>query len=335
VLLGSSWFLLRRAWATAPLLLAIPAAWAGAALLGAPPPAAAGVVSVERAESYYGTLRVIDRVSAEAHVRELRIDGQLQGAVDLRYRLPVSLIMYFLEFLPVSVRPDGQDCLVVGLGAGVVPRWYAARGVRTEVVEINPEVVRMARTHFGLPETIPVTVADAREFLGRPGRRYDYLVLDVFNGDTTPEHLLSLEAFRLAKTRLSPRGVLALNVAGSTRHETMMTASLLRTLREVFATVECYPLFEAGEEPGWGNLAVVAYDFAPAGRAAGIPRGEAVHPDVWPLVARYLAAPYAFPPGTPALVLTDDHNPFDVRDLWLKEQARREILRSVEPALLF
>jgi len=331
--LGCSWFLLRGPRAAAAALLAAPAAWLAAGALAGAVAYPAGVAGVAREETYYGTLRVLDRVSSFAHARELRIDGQVQGEVDLRTGLPLSLIMYFLEFLPVSVNPGGTECLVVGLGAGVVPRWYTARGVRTEVVEINPEVLRLARAHFGFPDDIPVAVADAREYLMRPGRRYDYLVLDVFNGDSTPSHLLSLESFRLAKGRLSPGGVLALNAAGSLRHETLMTASLVRTLREVFATVECYPLFEPDQEPGWGNFVVVAYDFPPPAR--GNPAGgKAIHPEVWPLVTRYMGAPYEFPAGTPALVLTDDFNPFDVRDLWLKEQLRASILGSTERDLL-
>lgn len=331
--LGLSWFLRRRRWSSALVLLTAPAAWlAAAAIAGAGPPPA-GVTGVDRAETYYGTLRVLDRVTPAVHSRELRIDGQVQGAVDLRNGLPLSLIMYFLEFLPVAVNPDGRECLVVGLGAGVVPRWYADLGVRTEVVEINPEVVRIAREHFGFPAAIPVNLADAREFLMRPGRRYDYLILDVFNGDSTPSHLLSLESFRLVRERLAPGGVLALNAAGSLLHETEMTASLVRTLREVFATVECYPLFDPEAEPGWGNFVVVAYDFPPPARDDPA-RGRLIHPEAWPLVMRYLRAPYDFPAGTPAVVLTDDFNPFDVRDLWLKEQLRVTILNSIERELL-
>lgn len=334
LLLGCSWFLVaRRVWAAALLIALAPLAWWAAATPAAVT-AASGAVSVHREETSYGTLRVIDRVSGAAHARELRIEGQVQGAIDLRNGLPLSLIMYFLEFLPWGVSPGGEDCLVVGLGAGVVPRWYEARGVRTDVVEINPAVARVAREQFGFPADAAVTIADAREFLMRPGKAYDYLILDIFNGDTTPDHVLSIEALRLARSRLSPRGVLAMNVAGSLRHETLMTASLLRTLREVFSTVECFPLFDADAEPGWGNMVILAYDFpAPAARAYA-PWSLSVHPEIYPLVARHLRPAYALPSNTPALVLTDDYNPFDVRDLWLKEQARLEVLRTTEPEFL-
>ena len=332
--LGGSWFLLRRRWAVALLLLLLPVAWRGTDALGRPRPLPSGAVSVHREDTFYGTLRVVDRVTAAAHGRELRIDGQNQGSLDLRTGLPLSEIMYFLEFLPRAVNPDGHECLVVGLGSGAVPRWFASQGVNTEVVEINPRVAAIAREYFGFPAELPVTIEDARAFLLSTPRRYDYLVLDVFNGDTTPEHLLSLEAFRLAKSRLAPGGVLVMNAAGSLLHETEMTASLLATLRSVFRTVECYPLFEPGVEPGWGNMAVLAYD-APPPAVRAWPAGMAmIHPEAYPVVQRHLRTAFAFPPGTPGMVLTDDHNPYEIRGLWLKEQARLEVLRSTEPELL-
>lgn len=333
LLLGCSWLFFRHRWAALPLLL-FPLAWVAVEVNAGAQPLGDGVSSLERVETFYGTLRVVDRVSPEQHRRELLIDGQLQGALDMRSGLPLSPIMYFLAFLPPSVNPAGRDCLVVGLGAGLVPRWYAGLGGHTEVVEINPEVVRLARERFDFPPQIPVTVTDAREFLARPGRRYDFLILDVFNGDTTPDHLLSLEAFRLAKSRLAPGGVLALNAAGSLRHETAMTRSILRTLREVFATVEAYPLFSPEEEPGWGNIAVIAHDGRPAAGRRPLVPPESVHPDLYSLVETYISRPAAVPEAEGAIVLTDGYNPFDVRDLWLKEQVRRQVLKSVDPLLL-
>ena len=91
---------------------------------------------------------------------------------------------------------------MVGAGAGLVPRWYERQGVRTDVVDINPDVLQAAREHFGYRPKGEVRLGDARRVLGEPGRSYDYVILDVFTGDTTPGHLLSLEALRLAKGRL-------------------------------------------------------------------------------------------------------------------------------------
>jgi len=211
-------------------------------------------------DTFYGRLKVIDRDSADGTRREMRIDGQVQGTVDLGNGLSLNGYHYFLQFLPYRLNPEGRDCLVIGLGAGVIPRWYGAKGVRTDVVEINPQVVDVAGEYFGFSPSGAIFVEDARYHLMRSGREYDYVILDVFNGDTTPSHLLSVEAFRLLRSRLGEKDILALNLFGSLRRETFMTASVIRTLEEVFAHVDVIRLVSPTEEPGIGNLAVLAYD---------------------------------------------------------------------------
>jgi hypothetical protein len=45
-------------------------------------------------------------------------------------------------------------------------------------------------------------------------------------------------------------------------------------------------------------------------------------------------APYRFPPDTPAILLTDDFNPMDVHDAWLRERVRRNILETTDWGIL-
>jgi hypothetical protein len=54
-----------------------------------------------------------------------------------------------------------------------IPRWYAAQGVQTEVVGIDPEVPRLARQYFGFPTSMPVHIEDARRFLSTTEKQYD------------------------------------------------------------------------------------------------------------------------------------------------------------------
>ncbi len=288
------------------------------------------VTELARREGHYGRVQVLEYSYGPTRTRELVIDGLVQGGVDVASGLPVYEFAYFLELLPWALRPGGRECLVIGAGAGLVPRWYEQHGVRTDVVDINPDVLQAAREHFGYSPAGAVHLGDARQVLAQPGRRYDYVILDVFTGDTTPGHLLSVEALRLVAGRLAPGGVLALNVAGSLRRETLITASVVRTLEQVFETVEVFPNFDPDEGEGWGNLTLVAYSgpprpFDPA-KVAAFP----VHPLARQGVDRSLGRRFRFPAGTPALVLTDDFNPLDVGDLWLKERIRRGILESTD-----
>jgi len=83
---------------------------------------------------------------------------------------------------------------------------------RQEVIEVDPEVVEVARTHLGLRRTpgLKVRVGDGRAVLaGRPDRSADAVLIDAFVGAQVPRHLVTLEALRdLARVA----GLVAVNV---------------------------------------------------------------------------------------------------------------------------
>ena len=292
------------------------------------------VTLVAARDSFYGALKVVDYRFGALHTRELLIDGLVQGGMDVDTGLPVYEYTYFLQLLPYATHPGGKRALVIGLGAGLVPRWYESRGIVTDVVDIDPAIVDLARTHFGYLGAGDVIVADARSFLSSPGRRYDYIIVDVFNGDTTPGHLLSLEALRLMKARLNPAGVVAINLVGSVEGRTFMTASVAATLGAVFEQVQIFPTFKLGTSEGAGNLVVLAHDGGPRRVNTALLRHFPVHPLAAKGVASVLVTPYAFPAKTPSMLLTDDFNPMDVHDAWLRERVRRNILETTDWGIL-
>ena len=105
--------------------------------------------------------------------------------------------------------------------------WYERQGIVTDIVDIDPAVVRLAREYFGFNNSGSVYIEDARYFLQRTTSRYDYLLLDVFNGDSTPGHVLSLEAFELMRQRLTENGVVAINLVASLKQRNEMTVAIL------------------------------------------------------------------------------------------------------------
>lgn len=297
-------------------------------------PSGIKVTKVASHDGFYGSVRVFDYAHGPASmgatiVRVLELDGQTQGGIDLRDGLPVYEPFYLLEFVPYGLKPDGRNCLVVGVGAGIIPMWYEARGIRTDVVDINPDVIDTARKFFGFRVSGEVNVSDARHFLNRTTKRYDYVILDVFSGDTTPGHILSLESLRTVKDRMTPGGVLGINMIGSLKKNNFMTASVLRTVGSVFRTVTIYPIASPDEGKGWGNIGVFAHDGPPVPLRPETLRHFPVHPMAAKVVHR-LAAPYPLPEGGPSILLTDDYNPIDVYDLALKEKIRKVIFDAVD-----
>jgi spermidine synthase len=335
ILLGAGYFIaFRRSWAGLGALLLIPSVFMPAPLPARTLADGTMVRVIEKRDSFYGNLRVVDYRYGDKQTRELSIDGLIQGGVAAENGLSVYEYPYLLQFLPREYHAAGRTCLVIGLGAGIVPRWYHEQGIATTVVDIDPEVANLARRHFGFPDGIPIHIQDARQYLIADSAIHDYIVLDVFNGDTTPGHLLSQEALRLVKSRLAENGVLAINLVGSLDHETFVTASVMRTLQSVFDHVEIYPVIPASAAKRYGNLVVIAYQGEQRVPARQMHVRQPIHPLASDLVQLALNRRFSFPAGTPAMILTDDFNPIDLRDLWIKEEVRRVILETTHPDIL-
>jgi spermidine synthase len=333
VLLGVVYFVVfRRRWALAVLPLLVLPLFPRATLPSVTTADGTKVTLVHSADSFYGNIKVVEYSGGGVRTRELIIDGLVQGGIDVDNGLSVYEYVYQLQQLPRELNPDGRDCLVIGLGAGVLPSWYAARGYRTEAVDIDPEIVDVARSHFALDPRVGVHVEDARAFLSASDKRYDYIILDVFNGDTTPGHLLSVEAMQLVKARLAERGVLAINLMGSLGTHGAMTASVIKTLRTVFAAVEVHPGFDPSTPDPTGNFVVLAHG-EPGRQRAKLPE-EPVHRLAEAAVRIGMSTTVDIPDRPDAVVLTDDFNPIDVRDIWLKERVRRTILETTPAEIL-
>jgi MFS family permease len=207
--------------------------------LGAPRPKLPdGIQVLARAQSLYGLIEVID--DQNRGVRLLRADHSIIGA---QYNLDHSAAFDFLHLLESVryIRPGARDMLQLGLGVGSLPTALRSAGMRTDVVEIDPQVVRFAQEHFGFSPAGDVLTEDARTYLQRTRRTYDIIVHDTFTGGSAPEHILSLEVVQRIRSILRPGGVLALNFPGyESGPRTEGSFAVFRTLRAVFPVVRAF-----------------------------------------------------------------------------------------------
>lgn len=288
----------------------------------------ATITVLGRTDSTYGNIKVLDFDDGKTITRKMAIDGLLQGEIDVKNGLSLSGYPYLLQHVPVAYNPTGRSCLVIGLGAGIVPSWYMARGIETDVVDIDPAVVEMSSRYFNYSAGEQVIIEDARYFLGKGQKKYDYIILDVFNGDVTPSHILSKEAFILIKNRLTDNGVFAMNLVGSLGDNQMMTASVLKTLGTVFEKTVIMPLFYTKKGLGFGNIAIFAHSAKlQTPKQIRVLPWE-IHPAAQYSVFSALRSNYSLPEHSGAIVLTDEYNPMDFYDLELKEKVRKLILEQ-------
>ncbi|MEY4513768.1 MAG: hypothetical protein RLZZ450_5890 [Pseudomonadota bacterium] len=198
-----------------------------------------GLRVIERVHSEYSLLEVIE--DSNRGVRLLRADHSIIGGVLTEdHRRGVFGYVHVIETLRFA-RPAAREVLQIGLGTGTVSMSMARHGLISDVVEIDPEVVRLAQTHFGFSTGGAIHTEDARAFINRCDRQYDLIVHDTFTGGTAPSHLFSVEVVSRLKELLRPGGVLALNFVGfDSGPDSEATWAVYRTVREVFPHIRLF-----------------------------------------------------------------------------------------------
>jgi spermidine synthase len=130
---------------------------------------------------------------------------------------------------------------------------------RQHVVEVDPEVVELAREHLGLRKApgLKVKVADGRAWLaGRDDASVDVLLIDAFVGARVPRHLATLEALSDAARVVAPGGALAINVVDTPPMDDVRAIGA--GLLEAFATVAALGGGPALRARRPGNVVLVA-----------------------------------------------------------------------------
>jgi spermidine synthase len=162
-------------------------------------------------ESHYGWVRVIDQ--PVERVRWLLSDSSVIGAESLDTGNGLLSYQHIVGLLPRFL-PNAHNALLIGLGSGHLVGVLDRQGVKTDAIEIDPEVARVARKYFGFKPTGDLIIGDARYQVSQLKKQYDMIIHDCFTGGTEPIHLLSLEMLHSLKSLLSKDGVLALNMIG-------------------------------------------------------------------------------------------------------------------------
>jgi len=188
---------------------------------------------------------------------ELRIDGT-QASVH-RAGGALTGVVWWALASPILLLPRRRPrrVLLLGLAAGSVGRAVRALDPAAEIVgvELDREVVRLARRHFGLDGLgIELVVGDALEFLRTDRRRFDLIVEDLFVGPSRsvrkPEWLLG-EGYPLIRRRLRLGGY----VVSNTIHETPGVVRAMRSFGGRIVTL--------GVRGHWNRVTVAGRDLPP------------------------------------------------------------------------
>ncbi len=189
----------------------------------------------------HSAFQAIRLTESAAGLRTLRFgsDGPAQSVV--KAGDPRHLELPYARVLPacLAFAPDPRRILIIGLGGGSLPRFLHSHFPDTfvDVVELDPEVVDLAREYCGFEEDarLRVVVDDGRDFIEASSGGYDVIMLDTFDAESIPTHLVTLEFIRAVRKALQSEGIAIANVWG--RATNPLYGSMLLTYRAAFEEV--------------------------------------------------------------------------------------------------
>jgi spermidine synthase len=190
------------------------------------------------------------RVVEQGGMRTLCFDDATESRMSIDK--PLTGHFEYTEYfhMPFLWNAKISNVLMVGLGGASTQRSFEHYypDLVVETVEIDPNVVRVAKNYFDLNENDrqKVHVEDGRVYLRRTSSKYNLILMDAYvagrYGSGIPQHLATKEFFEIARDHLSTNGVLAYNVIGTISDwHADLVGGIYRTLKTVFPQVYMFP----------------------------------------------------------------------------------------------
>jgi spermidine synthase len=260
------------------------------------------------------------RIEEDDEARYMYFDRTLQSAMNLKDPTALRLIYSRYTSLGFTFRPDAKKMLIIGLGGGSIPKKVQKEFPHMEIdaVEIDPEVIKMAKDFFHVKENklLRLHAQDGRLFMARTPHHYDIILLDAYFTDAMPFHLATREFFELAQRKLTPNGIVVANlISAVTGPSGKIVRAFARTQRQVFPQTYIF----AARRPDNVSLNTIQNVIVVATRDKQrvdikeiVKRANALNRGLFPEPIQDIAVAYydgQLPEDVP--ILTDDYAPTD------------------------
>jgi spermidine synthase len=178
----------------------------------------------------FGFNRKIHKSVADGNIVEVsEVDGvrslylgsiTIQSSMKVKapFELELAYTRGMMSFLLFS--DSVKHVLTIGLGGGSVPKYihqYCPE-IKQTVVEINPQIINVARSHFYVPENdekLNVIEGDGIAYLAETPNSTDVLMIDAFDSVGIPPDFCSQDFFDSCEMALTNDGIFAINLWGS------------------------------------------------------------------------------------------------------------------------
>ena len=209
----------------------------------------------------YGKIQVQDTVENGVPVRLLLVDGTRESATFLTEGLrnePVFEYIRAITRMTDDLEPEHRKSLLLIGGAALsLPKYYISRypGMTIDVVENNPEMLKLARQFFFLDELyaeydlqnngrLNIILDDGLRYLETCKKTYDLIINDAFAGRVADRNLSSDRGSRLVYGRLNDGGTYFVNlITARSGVESMNGIMAEATISSVFGKAALIPVY--------------------------------------------------------------------------------------------
>jgi len=211
---------------------------------------------LEKADSYYNTILVYQGNDGRRRM-VFGFDRKHYFECVHNPADPMEMQLQYMPLMTLGVvyHPHPVTMLSIGMGGGKVSSYLLATLPQLQYteVELDPDVVRLAKKYFDYKDTPrrTVVVDDGRKFLMGSPQHFDIVMLDAYRGAFVPFHLLTEEFYGEVKKHLAPGGIVVQNIDSTT----LLFDSTIATLHKVFDQAEYYS--------SGGSVVAIAYDGPP------------------------------------------------------------------------
>lgn len=133
-----------------------------------------------------------------------------------------ELALDYFEFynIPIDLNPNGTDYLMLGGGAISYPHYYLNKykDKKIDIVEINSKCIGYAKKYFYLDELLEknnkrvnIIIDDAINYIANTTKKYDYILIDLFNGKEPIKKIYNIENIINLRKKLNENGVIIIN----------------------------------------------------------------------------------------------------------------------------
>lgn len=177
----------------------------------------------------------VDIIRSERSRRYIFLDGAMNyGSASL------SVFNVFLSQVPARLVAP-RKALIIGSGSMESVNYISRFAGEVTTVELDPAMIAGSLKHFADLNQIDridnwrLFIKDGKQFLGKTDEVYDLIVVDVPAPLTIQVGLLhSVEFYTLAKSRLSPEGVISVSLSGRFRKRSSTPRTVASALSEAF-----------------------------------------------------------------------------------------------------